>query len=551
MLGKIFSVITGACLLSGAFAGDFDPYLKQAATAYQQAKHDKTLLKAWVADLPKGGDLHNHFTGAIYRPQLLKLIDQDPKQPNFCADMSSDKVTDDAQCIADHGEWVRDIQKGSNDYTSLIDAWTMKDFHYAAPNFGESHFFATFGEIGALTHDMDYYPQLLANLMRQAAREHLNYIEYMWNLDSYNKDGSAAHMGKQYLAHLDKLKTINQSQVNHAADLLIRKGLYSKVVLPNIIQPTQRLVADARQLLHCNSGVDQPKACQVTVRFQYQLTRLTSPSEVFASMVAGQLAHHYVPDLYVSENLVAPESNAKSIQYYSLQMQMLKYLNRYVERCYGQRMKLAEHAGELTANDTDNTNLHDHIYQAINVAGADRIGHGVDIGYELQSHPHLLKQMAQQHTLIEINLTSNQAILGVCDGKSYCMDASPAMKTFHHPLMMYVKHHVPVALSTDDQGVSNTSLNHEYFMAASRYPLSYQQFKNIDRNSLYYAFVEGDNLFVNDRYQQLVEPCHGDNPYKKLLPSKRCQRFLDANTKAQLQWRLEQQFARFEAQHQS
>ncbi len=546
-LKKLLIVLVGVLVSNGLLAHSFDPYLSRATSVYNQKLSQPDALRQWVADLPKGGDLHNHFTGAIYRDQLLQIADSDTKHTNYCANLSNDKVTVDDNCINHHGKWLQKIQPASKDYQQLIDAWTMQDFHYKAPGFGESHFFATFGEVGALTHDMDYYPQLLANLMQQAANEHLNYLELMVAMDSYDKPHSAATMGKQYLKSFDTLQSIDAYQVNQAADLLIGNDLYDQVVLPHIIKPTRKMVADAKQLLHCDGSKHQPAACQVVVRFQYQLIRVTSPSQVFASMVAGIVANHYAPDLYVTENLVAPESAAKSNQYYQLQMQMLKYLNQYAEQRFGQRLPLSEHAGELTANDTVSTNLHDHIYQAINVAGADRIGHGVDIGYELKYFPGLLKQLANQHKLIEVNLTSNQDILGVCDGKDFCMDASPNLKDFHHPLMMYVNNHVPVALSTDDQGVSNTSLNNEYYMAVSRYPLSYQQIKNIDRNSLYYAFIQGANLWQNANYQQLVTACSDDNPYTEQQPSSSCQGFLDHSPKAQLQWRLEQQFAAFES----
>lgn len=546
MFGKLILILSGSCLVAASYAANLDPYLPKTEAAYQVAKQSKHQLKRWSNNLPKGGDLHNHFVGAIYIPQLIKLFDNDATQPAFCMDMTTDTVHLDVQCMKDNGTWLRNIATNSSDYNEIVSAWTMKGFQYSAPNFGEDHFFDTFAKVGDLAADRNYYPTLLADMMKQAAKEHLNYIEYMITMDGHDGDQSAAHMGEQFLARFDSLKTINQQQATKAADLLIRKGLYSAVVLPRIIQPTERMVADAKQLLHCDGSSNQAKACEVAVRFQYQIARVTSPSEVFADMVAGELAHHYAPNLYVTENLVAPESSDPAIKYYHLQMEMLKTVNQYAIDHFGQRMKLAEHAGELTAHDTDNSNLQDHIYQAVNIAGADRIGHGVDIDRELKSHPNLLTQLAKRHTMIEVNLTSNQDILGVCDGQSFCESDGDSKNSYHHPLMMYNKHHVPVALSTDDEGVSNTSLNHEYYMAMNRYPLTYSQIKNIDRNSLQYAFVEGSALWIDDTYQQLAKPCNGDNPYTQQSPSSRCERFLQSNTKARLQWRLEQQFADFE-----
>jgi adenosine deaminase len=49
------------------------------------------------------------------------------------------------------------------------------------------------------------------------------------------------------------------------------------------------------------------------------------------------------------------------------------------------------------------------------MAHAERIGHGVDVMHEDRPYD-LLKEMAAKHVMVEINLTSNDVILGV-DGK--------------------------------------------------------------------------------------------------------------------------------------
>jgi adenosine deaminase len=83
-------------------------------------------------------------------------------------------------------------------------------------------------------------------------------------------------------------------------------------------------------------------------------------------------------------------------------------------------------------------------------ARSERIGHGVDVMYEDRPYE-LLKEMAAKHVLVEINLTSNDDILGI-SGKD-------------HPFPLYQKFGVPVALSTDDEGVSRIDLTHEYVRA--------------------------------------------------------------------------------------
>jgi hypothetical protein len=99
-----------------------------------------------------------------------------------------------------------------------------------------------------------------------------------------------------------------------------------------------------------------------------------------------------------------------------------------------------------------------------------------------EDHPYdLLKEMATKRVMAEINLTSNDVILNV--------------KGADHPLPMYRQYHVPVALSTDDEGVSRINLTHEYVRAAMTYPLTYSDFKQMVRTGLEHSFLPGDSLW--------------------------------------------------------
>jgi adenosine deaminase len=84
--------------------------------------------------------------------------------------------------------------------------------------------------------------------------------------------------------------------------------------------------------------------------------------------------------------------------------------------------------------------------------------------------------MRARPVVVEINLTSNDIILGV-RGKD-------------HPLPTYLAAGVPVVLSTDDAGVSRINLTNEYLRAARDYGLSYRTLKGIARNALTYSFLE-------------------------------------------------------------
>jgi adenosine deaminase len=141
--------------------------------------------------------------------------------------------------------------------------------------------------------------------------------------------------------------------------------------------------------------------------------------------------------------------------------------------------------------------------------------------------------MAQRRVLVEINLTSNDLILGV-RGKA-------------HPFETYRRYGVPVTLSTDDEGVSRIDLTHEYLRAALTYDLSYDDLKTLARNSLEYAFLPGDSLWRATQPFAPVAPCAA-TALGATAPPADCRAFLAASERARQQWRLEGDFVAFEAQ---
>ncbi|WGZ95316.1 MAG: hypothetical protein QJT81_04845 [Candidatus Thiothrix putei] len=222
-------------------------------------------------------------------------------------------------------------------------------------------------------------------------------------------------------------------------------------------------------------------------------------------------------------NMVAPEDNVVALRDYDLHMRMMGYLSaRYLG------VSISLHAGELALGLVPPDHLHDHIRKAVDIAGAKRIGHGVDVMHE--DNPfQLLKTMKDNNVLVEVCLTSNDAILGVA-GKQ-------------HPFPEYLKAGVPATLASDDEGISRIDLTHEYQRAALDYGLSYPDLKTLARNSIHYAFLKGESLWANPTYRQMQPAC---NKVDVAELSASCQQFLNANDKAKVEWTLEKQFRAFE-----
>jgi len=155
-----------------------------------------------------------------------------------------------------------------------------------------------------------------------------------------------------------------------------------------------------------------------------------------------------------------------------------------------------------------------HVRLAVEQAQAERIGHGVDIIYENSPHA-LLKEMAANHVMVEISLTSNDVILGV-SGKD-------------HPFSLYRMFGVPVALSTDDEGVSRIDLTHEYVRAVQTYDLRYADLKRMVRSGLETQLLARRQLVsAPDAFIRAVPACSYDSLGGE-KPSSGCAAFLKSS----------------------
>src|SRR5262249_55245748 len=143
----------------------------------------------------------------------------------------------------------------------------------------------------------------------------------------------------------------------------------------------------------------------------------------------------------VGLNLVMAEDWYVPIHDFNLHMQMLNFLHEIYPKVH-----ITLHAGELTLQLAPPEQFF-HIRASIERGHAERIGHGVDVMYEPDPVA-LLREMARRKIMVEVCLTSNDVILGATGAR--------------HPLPVYMRYGVPVALATDDAGVSRSTMTHEY-----------------------------------------------------------------------------------------
>jgi len=372
---------------------------------------------------------------------------------------------------------------------------------------GHDHFFATFDKF--IPAAEGHTGEMLAEVAARSAADRLQYLELMHTADG----NQAAVLGA----------TGGPWSGDFAA---MRNRLLSgiKAAVATTRKQADDNEAKMRAVLKCGTPQADP-GCAVTVRYLYQVLRGLPREIVFAQILFGYELASTDPR-FVGVNLVMPEDWVVPMRDFRLHMQILEFMHGIYPPVH-----LTLHAGELAMGLVPPEGLRFHIRESIEKAHAERIGHGVSVMSETDPAG-LLRKMAEQRVLVEINLTSNDVILGVT-GRD-------------HPLPTYLRAGVPVALSTDDAGVSRSDMTHEYLRAVLTYGLSYAELKRMARNSLEYSFLPGESLWNRTATPfTAMRICAGDRQ-EAPRPSAACAQALDASEKARAQWQLELAFVAFE-----
>ncbi|MBU4435533.1 MAG: adenosine deaminase [Alphaproteobacteria bacterium] len=470
----------------------------RTAARFDAVVHDRAQLRLFLKAMPKGGDLHNHLWGVPYAEDFLAWAGE----AGQCVTAAQKPAIVGGPCDGVGKVAAKDL--GSRDlalYNRAIDALSVRNYATGAEGAaasGHDQFFATFGRFAASA--VGNMGPMIAVTREYAAGDHVSYVESSSNPNAMRAFAVAG-------------QGVWDGEFEHSLARLT-PGLPAMVVDTRREMDAALAEADRRQ--GCEPGAAAKAGpCQVVLGFQSFVERAQPPGFVFAQMLAAFALVEGDPR-FVGVNIVNPEDDPTSLADYSLHMRMFQFLAaRYP------KVKLALHAGELTLGLTSPRDLTFHIREAVEVAGAKRIGHGVDIAYE-DNAPALLARMARDHVAVEINLTSNDVILGV--------------KGADHPLTLYRKAGVPVVLSTDDEGVSRIDMTQEYLRAATEHGLRYADLKAAARDSLEYAFLPGDSLWASKGAP--TPACAKAGPA--------CEAFLAQSPKAALQWRLERDFDAFE-----
>ncbi len=412
-------------------------------------------LTMFFSQMPKGGDLHHHYSGALYAEQYVDFLDKQ----GLCVNKTSYRIETDPKVIAAERALPpaqrsclssKEVYADDQAYRELLQRWSSKDFnnHGAIQAPPDRQFFQTFGFFGPVSNDN--FADGLQTLKQRAVAENLSYIETMFKLAPFK--GDAGFDQRAWQAAGD----------DAAFDAVLREQMVALDQDTAFNNSVKDYVARIEQAA---VGIDD---ANFTMRYQAYVLRLLGPSQVFSSMVAGFKAVGQ-SELIVGVNIVGQESQMVSMRDYELHMKMFRFLKKQYPK-----VKVALHAGELALGDVPPEGLKFHIDEAVNIGMADRIGHGIDLAHE-KNAPALMKKMKAARIPVEINLTSNAFISGI-SGEN-------------HPVTLYRKYGVPFVISTDDAGVTRHDLSNEYMLFASRYKPDYAEVKRLSYDSVRYAFL--------------------------------------------------------------
>lgn len=469
---------------------------------FESIKGNHAALRQFFTAMPKGGDVHNHLTGSAYAETYFELA----AKKGMYVNLETGKLYKEKPEGVDTIQLSKEMDDLHNHRMTLIDKWSIRNFQpYKYPLGPDEYFFGTFGLLSALTSDIDNLAYLMHELKVRAMRENVQYLEIIGTSPSVPED---FFLGDKYEEYNNDLKKYAKADNYSEMASLLRKihTIYAKSSdVDTCVNDYLSSIYSLEEKSNEFSNYFKCDVKDIVCRYQGYASRGGEPVKVFAQLYIVQKAcEKDEGKLLTGCNLVAAENGEKSMLYFKLQMIMFAILNEKS----GSTLNIALHAGELTLGLVRPEHLTYHIGRSILTARPHRIGHGVDVPFESDKEL-ILKRMKDTPIPVEINLTSNEFILGV--------------KGSEHPIMLYHNAGVPIIISTDDPGILRTSLTEQYVLATLRYGFSYNEIKQFVYNSIEYAFLRKEdkkslkdklnNLFVEfeEKYekssQQTEERC--------------------------------------------
>jgi len=489
-------------------------------------------LVAMIKSFPKGGDIHNHLSGAVMPEDYIALGTQDNDcygpDSNNPAQLAIRVRGSDGGCITPD----RPLTLSGGNEERLMRSLSMYQFDYTSIQAGHDQFFATFGRFGAVSGSDGDKGKMLAKVLLQADADSVSYVETMMSFQSLTVTTLANLLRTQFP---DPASFTDPGKYAAMYTYLNNNGLKSAV--SDAGKDISSYVSQMKATLGCDTAPKNP-GCAVTFRLLSEVNRNSALNQGpdLAKMFT-QTAFSFLltnsESRVVGVNLVSGEDQPISMQSFASQMQFFSYFHSTFPTA-----NFALHGGELTPCfvGAGNPALLSHLTGSIS-AGAKRLGHAISFEYLNDGQKaQVVSLLRSNNVLVEIPFTSNAQILGVA-GKG-------------HPFTQYFRTFaIPTSFSTDDEGVSHSNYTSEWVYARLKYGLKFDEAVNLARSSLQYSFLAGSPLWLNVPSAKLAPACAGQTPGSAVAPGSACSAFLSGSAKAGVQWDFERRLADFQGTH--
>jgi len=431
----------------------------KAEIYFNKIRNNTAQLTAFMSQMPKGGDLHHHYSGSIYaEPMMERAIAED-----FFLNTQTFAVSKNSETGMD---WVKfstlATQGKLTEYKiKTMSRWSVKDY---TPSLYPSDklFFESFDKFSPASKG--HFEEGLIELKNRAVKENVSYLETQLSSVIFSMES------KDLNKYDDTLRGLNKKQDEFAVMQTLQM-VYDSVIARGAVTKADSFNTQFVESIYNKLHLDDDR---FTLRYQNYVGRYLPPVELFKRLILNFISADR-SDLIAGVNIVSPEDGDVSMKDYWLHMLMFKFCHQKYPS-----VKYTLHAGELTLGLVQPEELTWHINSAVRTGGANRIGHGVDMAYEENCYD-LLRYMHKNKIPVEINLVSNEFILKVKDDK--------------HPIQLYNSFHVPIIISSDDAGILRTNLTEQYVLLAKRYTfVRYADIKKFVFNSIDYSFIKDEKV---------------------------------------------------------
>ena len=440
------------------------------AAAFERLKRDPQALERALRAMPKGGELHNHLSGAVPFDKQLKIAIRHHYRAAFarntgeaCGWARPDREPDWSGLCPSGEVYYQPAEGLSDEERKNLEAALTADFSDSERE--EANGFAEivriFRRLGALTENADVMPELVQAVMEVASANRVSYVEL--KLNPLNREDSQGSKVK-----IEELVARLAAAVEEKNRELGDNGPVTVKFIVLLIRGNTQSPGGSSDIPEISCRPD----CPSRLRQAYYLASRRLAGAIVGMDLAG-----------------LPEMEVRSPAYLPMVFRIL-------------REEFGEAAISLHAGETRKPEWRHHIAQALD-AGARRVGHGFNLH---EADEATRRRICRGDIAIETSLTSNHLLGLVPRGN---LAAHPFPRYFRADICPAdarpAEGYLPVTLNTDDPGVFDTDLSKEFFQAVTTFDLTWDEVKRLCRNSLEHAFLtEAERRSLLERWQEEV-----------------------------------------------